>query len=210
MKKMFSLLLAGALLVAGAGFAQQELSVKASFYDGNPNKTGSIIKDDFGQAVQVKLVSNAIGQKIYDIEKALYIRVQFAKETLLFKIFGGDTTNEMTLVATTNTTSDEKGSSISLGEVVAALTKAQSSDQQVAIFNDGDGIVRGFYTFSATNLPTITVDKAKTLTLLGKDSVTTFQTVNPGTVKLENVLVLQNDEYLPLYRSTARANVRSK
>jgi hypothetical protein len=200
MKKIMALLLAGTLLIGTASFAQQESSIRATFYDGIPSDTGALIADDFGQTVEVTLVSNAIGQKIEGLEDARYIDVQFAGETLVFKLFGGDTTNEMTLLASTNPPSGEDGTTISLGQVTASLSTALNSDQHVAIFKDGDGVVQGFYTYSATNFPTITVKDADTLTLLSNAGTETFQTTDPGTVKLESVLILQGEEYVPLKR----------
>jgi hypothetical protein len=200
MKKIMALLLAGTLLIGTASFAQQESSIRATFYDGIPSATGALVTDDFGQTVEVTLVSNAIGQKIENLEEAKYVDVQFAGETLVFKLFGGDTTNEMTLLASTNPPSGEDGTTISLGQVTALLSNALNSDQHVAIFKDGDGVVQGFYTYSTTNFPTITVKDAETLTLLSKAGAETFQTTDPGTVKLESVLILQGEEYVPLKR----------
>jgi hypothetical protein len=204
MKKVVSLLLIGALLVGTVGFAQekamarQNTGINATFYDGIPSETGSLVTDDFGQAIRATLVSSSIGRKIDGLEDAKYINLQVADQTFVFKIFGGDTTNEMTLEATTNDSSDADGATISLGEVTAVLA---NGNRDVAIFVDGDGVVQGFYTYTATNLPIINVEDAETVMLMGQNGVTTFETTDPGIVKLDSVLVLQGDQYVPLKRT---------
>jgi hypothetical protein len=214
MKTLIGLLLTGTLLIGSAGFAQEKAlarqstgatGIQATFYDGIPSETGAIVTDDFGQAIQTNLISNSIGKRINGLEDADYINLQVADQNLVFKIFGGDTTNEMTLDATTNDSSDSDGTTISLGEVTAAL----SNNQDVAIFVDGDGVVQGFYTYTASNLPTINVEDAETVMLVGENGVTTFETSDPGSVKLDSVLVLQGEEYVPLKRTTNFTDVAS-
>lgn len=208
MKRLMSLLLAGTLLIGTAGFAQQkamarqDTGINAIFYDGIPSESGEIVEDDFGQAVEVSLVSNSIGKRIHNLEDAKYIELQMGEEPLVFKIFGGDTTNEMTLEATTNDAFDGDGTTISLGEVTAALN---NTNQDVAVFVDGDGVVQGFYTYTPDNFPTINVEDAETVLLMGQNGTTTFETDDPGTVSLGRVLVLQNGEYVPLNRTSTFA-----
>jgi hypothetical protein len=207
MKKIVSLLVAGALLVGTVGFAQekamarQSTGIQATFYDGIPSENGALVTNDFGQVIEANLVSSSIGKKIDGLADADYINLQVADQTLVFEIFGGDTTNEMTLDATTNSSSDSEGTTISLGQVTAALENAQN----VAVFTDGDGVVQGFYTFTANNLPNINVEDAERLTLMSQNSVTTFTTIDPGAVKLDSVLVLQGEEYVPLKRTAVFA-----
>jgi hypothetical protein len=105
----------------------------------------------------------------------------------------------MTLDANTNSSSDSDGTTISLGEVTAAL----SNTQNVAVFVDGDGVVQGFYTFTLDNLPNVNVEDAETLMVMTQNGVTTFTTVDPGAVNLNSVLVLQGEEYVPLNRTPA-------
>jgi hypothetical protein len=212
MKKVVGLLLAGTLLIGTAGFAQekamarQSTGIEATFYDGIPSETGALVTDDFGQAIQANLVSGGIGKKINGLEDAKYIDLQVADQNLVFKIFGGDTTNEMTLTATTNDSSDSDGTTISLGEATAALS---NSNQDIAIFVDGDGVVQGFYTFTATNFPTINVKDAETVMLMGANGVTVFETSDPGIVKLDSVLVLQGEGYVPLKRTATFTDAAS-
>jgi hypothetical protein len=194
MKKIFALLLTATLLLGSLSLA--ETKVAATFYDGIPSDTGSVVTDDFGQSVTATLVSQAIGEKIYNLEKASYIELQAAHTNFDFQIYGGDTTNEMTLVGATNTSDD----SISLGEVTNAFDGALNSDLQLAIFSDDDGVVTGFYTFVAGDLPTVSTTDAVTLTIVTKDGVTAYETLDAGTVKLENVSILQGDDYVALER----------
>jgi hypothetical protein len=89
------------------------------------------------------------------------------------------------------------------------VTAALSNNQEVAIFVDGDGVVQGFYTFTANNLPTINVEDAETVMLMGENGVTTFETSDPGTVSLDSVLVLQGDQYVPLKRTATFTDAAS-
>jgi hypothetical protein len=209
MKRLIALALTGTLLIGSAGFAQekamarQNAGIQATFYDGIPSQTGSLITDDFGQAVTASLVSSSIGRTIHDLEDAKYINLQVANHNFVFKMFGGDTTNEMTLAATTNDLNDADGTTISLGEVTAALNNAVTGKQMVAIFIDGDDVVQGFYTFTTTNLPTVNVEDADTLMLLSQNGVTSFEIADPGTVRLDTVLVKENNQYMPLRRAPA-------
>ncbi len=197
MKKILALLL-GTLLV-GSALAQQP-SLQATFYDGIPSKTGALITDDFGQTIAVNLVSNTIGKKIYDIDEASYIALQVGNDTLVFKIFGGDTTNEMTLSVNSDAPNTEDHTTMNLGQVVAML---ENETTPLAVFRDDDGVVRGFYSYEAANLPTVAVDDAETLTLLHGTSTETLQIADPGTVKLESVMVLQGSDYVPLEHTLA-------
>ena len=104
MKKLIALLLTGTLLLGSASLAQTKM--KATFYDGIPSDTGSIVTDDFGQSVTATLVSQSIGEKIYNLEDAHYVSLNVADNTFVFEIYGGDTTNEMTLAANTNSGSE--------------------------------------------------------------------------------------------------------
>ncbi len=201
MKKIIGFVLAGALLFGGTSLAES-MTATATFYDGIPGENGSVLEDDFGQVVETRLVSNSVGQKIYDIEDAKYIDVNLGEQHFIFKIFGGDTTNEMTLDATTNLTTGQDGNHISLGEVVADVDTAQNSEQNVAIFINSDGVVTGFYTFTANNLPTINVEDAETLTLFSKQGVTSLPIDDPGATKFESVLVLENGSYTPLFQTS--------
>jgi hypothetical protein len=201
MKTFIALLLTGTLLIGTASFAQQVPKITATFYDGIPSDTGAMVTDDFGQAVAATLVSNAVGQKIEGLEDAKYVNLQVGEQAFVFKLFGGDTTNEMTLASRTNPSSGEDGTTVSLGQVTTILNHALTDDEHVAIFTNDDGIVQGFYTYTATNLPTITVEDADTLTLLSRTGAETFQIADPGTVKLASVLVLQDDNYVPLNRT---------
>lgn len=193
-------IMTGTLLVTGFALAEG-MEAKATFYDGIPSENGTMLEDDFGQPVEATLVSNAIGQKIYDIEDATYINVQVGEQNLVFNIFGGDTTNEMTLATATNVTTGQDGTNLSLGEVVADLDGVQRGEQNVAVFVNDDGIVTGFYTFTATNLPNINVEKAETLLLFSQQGVKTLQVDNPGAVRLASVLVLENGNYIPLFQT---------
>jgi hypothetical protein len=211
MKKVMSLLLAGTLLIGTAGFAQekamarQSTGIQATFYDDIPGENGTLVTDDFGQAIKATLIGNSIGKKIEGLGDADYINLQIAEQNLVFKIFGGDTTNEMTLEATTNDSSDSDGNTISLGEVTAALENGQN----IAVFVDGDSVVQGFYTFTATNLPNINVEDAQTLMVMTQNGVASFTTTDPGTVKLDSVLVLQGEEYVPLKRTNILTDAAS-
>lgn len=200
MKKVLGLVLIGAFLVSSVSLAK-DMEGNATFYDGIPSKNGKMLEDDFGQVLEASLVSNAIGQKIYDIEDAKYIDVEMGDQNLIFKIFGGDTTNEMTLAATTNVTTGQDGTSISLGDVVADFEAAQSGEQNIAVFTDGDGVVTGFYTFTATNLPNINVKDAETLTLVSQQGVTALQVNDPGATRLASVQVLEGSNYVPLFQT---------
>jgi hypothetical protein len=200
MKKVIGLVLTGALLVGSASFAQ-EMTANATFYDGIPSDTGQLIKDDFGQSVEATLVSNAIGQKINNIEDAKYVNVQLGEQTYLFKIFGGDTTNEMTLDTKTNITTGQDGNTVSLGAVVADFNAVQNSEQNIAVFINSDGVVTGFYTFTATNLPNINVDDAETLLLVSQQGIKTLQVNDPGATRLASVLVLEQGSYTPLFQT---------
>jgi hypothetical protein len=195
MKKLIALLLTGTLLLGSASLAQGT-KVEATFYDGIPSDTGSIVTDDFGQSVTASLVSQSIGEKIYNLEDAQYVSLNTADTSFVFKIYGGDTTNEMTLVADTN-----DDSSISLGEVTNAFDGAANTDLQLAILSDEDGVVQGFYTFTASNIPTVVTTDAVVLTLVNSTGVTTYDVVDSGTVSLENVQVLQGEEYVSLYHT---------
>lgn len=195
MKKLLALFVTGTLLLGGISLA--ETNVQATFYDGIPSSTGSVITDDFGQPVEATLVSHAIGEKIYHLEAARYVSLAAADNNFVFKIYGGDTTNEMDLVSTTNTLGS---TTITLGEITNAFDGALNSDLQLAIFSNDDGVVTGFYTFIASDLPTVSTTDAVTLTLVSKAGVSSYQTVDQGTVKLENVTILQGSSYVPLYR----------
>lgn len=102
MKKLIALLLTGTLLLGSASFAQGT-KVAATFYNGIPSDTGSIVTDDFGQSVTATLVSQSIGEKIDDLEDAEYVSLNVADNDFVFEIYGGDTTNEMTLLTRTMT-----------------------------------------------------------------------------------------------------------
>jgi hypothetical protein len=199
-KKVIGFVLTGALLVSSVSLAES-MKTTATFYDGIPSENAQRLEDDFGQVVQATLVSNAIGQKIHNIEDAKYIDVQMGEQNLVFKIFGGDTTNEMTLATMTNVTTGQDGTSISLGDAVADLEAARGNEQNVAVFTDDDGVVTGFYTFTATNLPTINVEDAETLTLISQQGVTTLQVNDPGVTRLASVQVLEGGNYLPLFQT---------
>ena len=211
MKKVIGLLLASALVIGPLGFAQekamarQSAGIQATFYDDIPGENGALVTDDFGQAVEARLVGNSIGRKIDGLEDAEYINLQVAEQNFVFEISGGDTTNEMTLEATTNSSSNSDGTTISLGEVTAAL----DNNQNIAVFVDGDGVVQGFYTFTATNLPNINVEDAETLMVMTQNGVTSFTTIDPGTVKLDSVLVLQGEDYVPLKRTDTLTDTAS-
>jgi hypothetical protein len=200
MKQILALVLVGGLLVGSMSLAQ-DMTAKATFYDRIPSENGARLEDDFGQPVEATLVNSSVGQKIYDIEDAHYISLQTDEQTLLFKIFGGDTTNEMTLDTKTNLMTGQDGNSISLGNVVADLEAAQNGEQHLAVFTNSDGVVTGFYTFTATNLPDVNVSDAETLTLFAQQSVTTLQVDDPGSVRLASVLVLENGTYKPLFQT---------
>jgi hypothetical protein len=199
-KKLIGLVVAGAFLVSSVSLAEN-MEAKATFYDGIPSENGQMLEDDFGQVVQATLVSNAIGQKIHNIEDAQYIDVKMGEQNIVFEIFGGDTTNEMTLAATTNVTTGQDGTSISLGDVVADLEAAQGNEQSVAVFTNDDGVVTGFYTFTATSLPNINVTDAETLMLISQQGVTTLQVNDPGATRLASVQVLENGNYTPLFQT---------
>jgi hypothetical protein len=192
MKKLIALLLTGTLLLGSASLAQTK--VEATFYDGIPSDTGSIVTDDFGQSVTATLVSQSIGEKIYNLEDADYVSLNVANNNFVFEIYGGDTTNEMTLVADTN-----DGATISLGEVTNAFDGAANTDLQLALFSDEDGVVQGFYTFTSSNIPNVVTTDAVTLTLVNSAGATTYQVVDSGTIALENVQVLQGEAYVSLY-----------
>jgi hypothetical protein len=197
MKKLIALLLTGTLLLGSASFAQGT-TVEATFYDGIPSDTGSIITDDFGQSVTATLVSQSIGEKIYNLEDADYASLNVADNNFVFEIYGGDTTNEMTLVADTN-----DNPNISLGEVTNAFDGAANTDLQLAVFSDEDGVVQGFYTFTSSNIPNVVTTDAVALTLVNSAGATTYQVVDSGTISLENVQVLQGEDYVPLDRTAA-------
>jgi hypothetical protein len=192
MKKLLALLVTATLLLGSISLA--ETSVQATFYDGVPSDTGSVVTDDFGQSVTATLVSQSIGEKIYNIDGASYVSLAAADTNFVFEIYGGDTTNEMTLVSASN-----DSDTISLGEVTNAFDGALNTDLQLAIFSDEDGVVTGFYTFVAGNFPTVSTTDGVTLTLVNANGVTTFQTVDEGTVALDHVMVLQGSTYIPLY-----------
>jgi hypothetical protein len=126
MKKLIALFLTGTLLLGSASFAQ-ETTVEATFYDGIPSDSGSVLTDDFGQSVTATLHSHAIGEKIANLENAEYVSLNVAGNDFVFEIYGGDTTNEMTLVAETI-----NNPTISLGEVTNAFDGAANTDLQLA------------------------------------------------------------------------------
>lgn len=56
-------------------------------------------------------------------------------------------------------------------------------------------------------MPSVITTDAVTLTLVSSNSVTTYDVVDSGTVSLEDVQVLQGENYVSLYRTNALGDV---